>query len=445
MGWVSRPGSLSFPASEPATVCHTGYRFASSGYFAWTERPSQISGWGTVDRVVVATTAGERVRGEIDRLVHRGLGSRDFALALARSLRRAVPYDGVCVLTIDPATHLPTSDLSLNALPADALPRLTEIEIRETDYNKFTFLTRSGQFAASLSDVTAGDLEKSLRQRELRRPNGFEDELRAVFSDATGTWGALTLLRETKGAHFTSGEVGFIASLAGTLARGLRSAMLLGDRAAGRVADDTGLLVLAPDNTVEMTNGAADRWLDELRPSDKSTTQLPTAVRAVASRTRRIADHEGGESSGDAGNDESGTGAGLGVATVRARACTGRWVVVRGSLLGDGTGARVAVLLEAARPPEMAPLIADAYGLTERERRVTELVAKGLSTTEIAEQLHLSAYTVQDHLKSIFDKSGTGSRGDLVARLFFDYYAPRLAATTNASDDYDDASSTAKG
>jgi hypothetical protein len=56
-------------------------------------------------------------------------------------------------------------------------------------------------------------------------------------------------------------------------------------------------------------------------------------------------------------------------------------------------------------------------------------VARGLPTSEIAGRLHLSAYTVQDHLKSIFEKSGTGSRGDLVARLFFDHYAPRLTRT----------------
>ena len=82
--------------------------------------------------------------------------------------------------------------------------------------------------------------------------------------------------------------------------------------------------------------------------------------------------------------------------------------------------------MEEAQPPELAPLIADAYGLTDRERHVTELVAKGLSTNDIGQRLHLSAYTVQDHLKSIFDKTGAGSRGELVARLFFDHYAPRL-------------------
>ena len=82
--------------------------------------------------------------------------------------------------------------------------------------------------------------------------------------------------------------------------------------------------------------------------------------------------------------------------------------------------------MEEAHPPELSPLIADGYGLTDRERRVTELVAKGLPTNEIGQRLHLAAYTVQDHLKSIFNKTGAGSRGELVALLFFDHYTPRL-------------------
>ncbi len=92
-------------------------------------------------------------------------------------------------------------------------------------------------------------------------------------------------------------------------------------------------------------------------------------------------------------------------------------------MMGDGPDAPVAVLLEPARRAEMASVIVDAYGFTDGERRVTELVAHGLSTQQIAARLHLSSYTVQDHLKSIFAKSGTGSRGDLVARLFVDHYA----------------------
>jgi DNA-binding NarL/FixJ family response regulator len=63
---------------------------------------------------------------------------------------------------------------------------------------------------------------------------------------------------------------------------------------------------------------------------------------------------------------------------------------------------------------------------------VTELVAQGLPTSAIAAQLHMSPWTVQDHLKTVFDKAATSTRGELVARLYFDQDAPRL--TTGPPD-----------
>jgi DNA-binding NarL/FixJ family response regulator len=113
------------------------------------------------------------------------------------------------------------------------------------------------------------------------------------------------------------------------------------------------------------------------------------------------------------------------------RTAAGRWLRVRGSSIGHGDQA--VVTLEPASSHELAPLIAGAYELTPRERAVTQLVAQGLSTTAIAERLHLSAWTVQDHLKAIFDKADVSTRGELVARLFFEHYVPRL----NAPDSWD--------
>jgi DNA-binding CsgD family transcriptional regulator len=67
-----------------------------------------------------------------------------------------------------------------------------------------------------------------------------------------------------------------------------------------------------------------------------------------------------------------------------------------------------------------------AYGLTAREQEVTRLILQGNSTTEIAQELCVSAHTVQQHLKNIFDKTGVRSRRDLVGKIFFAHYEPRF-------------------
>ena len=64
-----------------------------------------------------------------------------------------------------------------------------------------------------------------------------------------------------------------------------------------------------------------------------------------------------------------------------------------------------------------------AYGLTEQELVVTGLVCQGLSTGQIAARL-VSGYTVQDHLKSVFDKTGVRSRRELVATILRQHYLP---------------------
>ena len=175
-----------------------------------------------------------------------------------------------------------------------------------------------------------------------------------MLSDAAGTWGALTLIREAGRPRFTAADVRFVASLGGLLADGLRRAVLLRDAATAGGDGDTGVLLLAADDGVEMTNNAADRWLDELGASGPAGGPLPIVVHAVAGWARHAAD--------DSGADH-------GTARARVRTAAGRWLVVRGSRLDGGRDSRVAVLIEAARPPELAPMIADAYGFTDREPR----------------------------------------------------------------------------
>jgi len=52
-----------------------------------------------------------------------------------------------------------------------------------------------------------------------------------------------------------------------------------------------------------------------------------------------------------------------------------------------------------------------------RESDVARLALRGLSTTAIADILHTSTKTVQDHLKAVFDKTAVHNRRDLVGRF----------------------------
>src|SRR5215471_16188453 len=114
------------------------------------------------------------------------------------------------------------------------------------------------------------------------------------------------------------------------------------------------------------------------------------------------------------------------VAVSRVLSRTGTWVVLHGASLVSGGSRRVAVIVEPAHPARIYPLLMSAYGLSERERDVTRLILQGSSTSQIAEQLVVSEHTVQQHLKSIFDKTGVRSRRHLVGKVFFSPYEPRF-------------------
>src|SRR5262249_19014397 len=53
------------------------------------------------------------------------------------------------------------------------------------------------------------------------------------------------------------------------------------------------------------------------------------------------------------------------------------------------------------------------FGLTERERKIVQLVSGGHTNREIAERLAVTLDTVKHHLTSIFDNTGASTRLEL--------------------------------
>ena len=204
---------------------------------------------------------------------------REFALRAAKILSRSVGFDGVAVLTMDPATSLETGAVVQNGLPAEATARLLEIEHREGDVNTFAALARSGRLAASLDQETRGQLDRSVRHRELRAPHGLGDELRTVLVSGSATWGGLTLGRSADSAPFSAADVALMASLSRHLAEGLRRAILRSAFSEAPAQRSAGVMLLAADSTITDADCSAAAWLAELGPDTP-------VVAAVASRAR---------------------------------------------------------------------------------------------------------------------------------------------------------------
>ena len=96
-----------------------------------------------------------------------------------------------------------------------------------------------------------------------------------------------------------------------------------------------------------------------------------------------------------------------------ARALTG---VAHGEVVfSAGIASRVLAFFAAA-PGQAAPGLDPFPSLTEREREVLDLVARGLTNAEIARRLVVSDKTVRNHVSNVFAKLHVAGRAEAVAR-----------------------------
>jgi DNA-binding CsgD family transcriptional regulator len=344
----------------------------------------------------------------VARACRGGLDLDALRAAVLPRLRRVVPIDALWWAAADPATLLFTQAYR-EGLPAESGPYFVANEFLHRDVNKWTDLAHDPSGVGTLMRATDAHPATSQRYRDIFAPLGLQDELRAVLRVRGACWGFVCLHREAAGATFSPEEARFVQRLAPHLAEGIRMGLLRQACELEGAADGPGLVLLAGDGSPTGMNQAAARWLEEL--GGRATgSDLPIEIAALATRLRHL----------DPAQPV--------LPRLRVRLRSGRWAVLHASWMNADGNDAVAVIIEAAAPAEVAPMIMTAYGLSDRERTITGLICQGLPTRLIAGRLHLTTDTVQDHLKSVFTKTGVHSRGQLVATILQRDYLPRAIA-----------------
>jgi DNA-binding CsgD family transcriptional regulator len=357
----------------------------------------------------VAEALVPRVRADIAGIDARRLTWVDFTADVAEAVRPVIPFDAYCWHTVDPGTILFTGSVNRNVGCSGSW--LAHYEYVVDDVNKWSFLAHSGRIAGATSIDTHGDLSRSARHRS-QQGHGFGDELRVSLVVDGVYWGAAGFLRYSDQPWFTEAEVKALSVLSSSIATGLRRAIATqAPPGQSRVDWGPGVVVFDEDGRPESTSTAAERWISELvedpAPDQPSESKV---VQAIAARARAI----------PPGTDPLEL-----AARARVRTRGGTWLLLYGTRLAGGPDGRTAVIIHPATPHDVAPVVALSYGLTDREARVAMQCIQGRPTKEIAKALSMSPYTVQDHLKSIFDKTGVHTRGELVGQIFLDHYATR--------------------
>jgi DNA-binding CsgD family transcriptional regulator len=335
----------------------------------------------------VYAAAGERVR----RISRVATDSRTLRSQALIEMGRVVPFDAYVWPLTDPETSVGTEPLaSIPPTLMPALPQLIRLKYL-TEANRWTSL------AATARLVRPAD---SLVWRELLRAHGVSDIASTVFRDRYGCWGFLDLWRI--GGVFTSPELTFLDSIAERLTEDLRRCQARtftatrGARGPGPV-----VLLLAPDMQVLEQTPQTHDYLMRLLPTGAGMEPVPASAYNVAAQL--VAVEEGID---------------LQPPCARVHLAAGRWLTLRAARLGPAgrSDAQIAVTIEEASPGERTAVFARAFGLTTRETELLMHLTTGADTRAVATSMFLSANTVQDHLKSIFSKTGTRNRRTLLSR-----------------------------
>jgi DNA-binding CsgD family transcriptional regulator len=350
--------------------------------------------------------ARERTRSRclerLELLAGAGLELSELRLETIGVLRATIGFDRWCTLLLDPDTLVLGQGIGSNDWSAE-LPRLNILGADQDDLNNHMVLARSRSRVGVLSAATGGELARSRKWDEILSAYGVGDELRCVAADEHGPWADFLFFRDSDDAAFDADDAQLMRDASSLLASALRRAAVghIGVTSPAPSAE-TGVLLLDAALRPCGSTDSARAWFAALNPAG---TPYPDAIPGLVwNVVGRLLAIERGQ---DAGRPPR----------VRVRAGDGPWAIVEAARL-DGADGTMAVTVRQAGVEDVLGLLGRATGLSPRERELVALLVEGLDTRELAARLFISRHTVQDHLKSVFDKVGVRSRRELVSGVF---------------------------
>lgn len=324
---------------------------------------------------------------------------RTLRLRLLAELDRAVGFDAYAWVLTDPETQVGSAPLA-DVPCLRELPRLIRLRYLTT-LNRWTALRDPP--VGLLAEATEGVLARSLLWRELLCDYEVADVATVVFRDGFGCWAFLDLWR--RGGHaFGRADADFLRRVAPMITLALRGSLAHTFDVHTHVDHPAGplVLLLSPDLEVVRRTPAADAALRRLVPRDDEGPPVPAGAYNVAAQLLAV----------EAGVD-------LSPPRARVHLSGGCWLTLRAARLeGEApqAGRDIAVTIDESNSTDRLSLFARTAGLSSRETELLGQLATGAGTRDVAARMFLSAHTVQDHLKSVFDKTGAHSRRELLAR-----------------------------
>ncbi len=344
-------------------------------------------------------TASARSLERVTRICDSETDARTLRLQLLDEIQQSIGFEAYAWLLTDPQTSVGSAPLAdVPCLPE--LPRLIRLKYL-TDINRWTALASPP--VAFLHEATGGGLSRSLLWRNLLRAYDITDVASVVFRDKFGCWGFLDLWRSGTSVAFSKADAAWLAQIARPVTTALRRSQAQAFAIPPAVTPRLGpvVLLLSPDLDVLMQTPHTQQYLRMLVPPDDERPPIPASAYNVAAQLLAL----------EAGVDTNPPWA-------RVHLADGRWLTLRAARIGDveSAGERdIAVTIEQTSPAERVALFARASALSGREADIIAHLMTGADTRELARKLFLSEHTVQDHLKSIFAKTGTHNRRALLS------------------------------